>query len=386
MLGDCRSCVYFDTPRSLGEGPRLARCTRARGSHRLEPAARRWPCARPTAALCGFVLLGIALMAPAAIALPPGVTPEAKAAIDRGLSYLSRTQHRQGYWANRGARDAYPVAMSGLATLALLMDGNTTTQGRYAPNVDRAAHFLAASAQGSGLIAQSEREPRSMYGHGFSMLALGQLYGMTEDARRSRELHQLLASAVELTSRSQSRDGGWIYTPYSGGDEGSVTITQVQALRSCRNAGIAVPKTVIDDAMDYLARSQNSDGGIRYTLRQRGGTSRPPITAAAVCCWFNAGQYGNPRAIKALVYCKRHIKPRLLAMPHFYYAHFYMAQALYISQDPDWDEYYSRLRDTLLTLQDTDGSWPSAVGDIYSTSVALVILQLPFNQLPIMQK
>ncbi|MCH8977613.1 MAG: hypothetical protein IH945_00005 [Armatimonadetes bacterium] len=36
----------------------------------------------------------------------------------------------------------------------------------------------------------------------------------------------------------------------------SVTITQVQALRSCRNVGVAVPKTMIDAAMDYLMRKE----------------------------------------------------------------------------------------------------------------------------------
>ena len=47
--------------------------------------------------------------------------------------------------------------------------------------------------------------------------------------------------AIVLISRSQSRDGGWLYTPDDAGDEGSVTITQVQALRACRDAGISVP-------------------------------------------------------------------------------------------------------------------------------------------------
>ena len=166
-----------------------------------------------------------------------------------------------------------------------------------------------------------------------------------------------------------------------------MTITQVQALRSCRNAGIAVPKVVIDDAMEYLAKSQNPDGGIRYSLNQNRGGSRPAITAAAVCCWFNAGQYDNPRAKRALAYCKRTINPRFVQSGHFYYAHLYFAQAMYISRDPDWDRGYFRdLRDRLLADQSADGSWPGdGVGEVYGTAVALIVLQLPFNHLPIMQ-
>ena len=319
--------------------------------------------------------------------LPEGVTPELKAAIDRGLSYLARVQERRGSWSNRGGQGAYPVAMTALAGLAMLMDGNTTTQGRYAPQVDRATNFLLRSVQPSGLITGGEEEARPMYGHGFAMLFLSQLYGMTEDRERAREIHEVLTRAVELTARAQSDQGGWIYRPDTGGDEGSVTITQVQALRSCRNAGIAVPKDVIDTAMEYLAASQNSDGGIRYSLRQARGASRPPITAAAVLCWYNAGEYENPRAKKALEYCKENIPVKGQRTGHDYYAHLYWSQALWVASDSYWKEYFPQRRDHMLSEQKPDGSWEGDhVGDVYDTSVALIILQLPFQQIPIMQK
>ena len=319
--------------------------------------------------------------------LPEEITPVAKQAIERGLAYLSRTQDRQGSWSNRGSFGRYPVAMTALAGLALLMDGNTTTQGRYAPQVDRATRYLLRSSTPSGLIGRQTGEGRPMYGHGFSMLFLSQLYGMVEDAERAERIHDVLTRAITLTGRSQSPLGGWFYSPGSRSDEGSVTITQVQALRSCRNVGVALPKAVIDAAMAYLDESQNSDGGIRYTASLPGGASRPAISAAAVCCWFNAGQYDNPGAKKALEYCKRTIDPQGAPRGHEYYAHLYFAQALYISGDPYWKEYFPRRREVLLARQRPDGSWfGDGVGDIYGTAVALIILQLPYNQLPIMQR
>ena len=319
--------------------------------------------------------------------LPKGITPETAKAVDRGLSYLARAQDRQGSWSNRSGYGAYPVAMTGLSGIALLMDGNTTTQGRYAPQVDRAARYLLRSSTPSGLIARGEHESRPMYGHGFAMLFLSQLYGMTEDPQRGKAIHRILSHGIQLTGRAQSPAGGWIYTPDSRNDEGSVTITQVQALRSCRNVAVAVPKDVIDKAMDYLAKSQNSDGGIRYSLRQPSGASRAPITAAAVCCWFNAGAYDSLRAKKALQYCKETLKPGGRSRSgHDYYAHLYLAQALYISSDPDWDAYFAKRRDYLLRQQQPDGSWwGDGVGDVYGTALALIVLQLPYNQLPIMQ-
>lgn len=319
--------------------------------------------------------------------LPEGINVQTRAAIDRGLAYLGRMQDRQGSWSNQGGYGQYPVAMTSLAGLALLMDGNTTTQGRYAPQVDRAARFLLRAAAPNGLIGIPSAASRPMFGHGFAMLFLSQLMGVTEDRVRADEIRDVLAAGVRLTGRSQSSAGGWIYTPDGRSDEGSVTITQVQALRSCRNVGITVPKNVIDRAMEYLANSQNSDGGIRYTVRQRGGGSRPPITAAAVCCWYNAGQYDNPRAKRALAYCRKHLKPESVTTGHDFYAHLYLAQALFVGDDPWWDEYYPKRRDFLLSLQSTDGSWfADGVGDAYGTAIGLIILQLPYNQLPIMQR
>ncbi len=320
--------------------------------------------------------------------LPEHITPTTKTAIDRGLAYLARTQNRDGSWVNRAgySYNGFPVAMTSLAGLALLMDGNTTTQGRYAPNVDRACRYLLASSTSTGLIGREGLESRPMYGHGFSMLFLGELNGMVEDARRQGHIQEVLRGAVQLAARSQSRLGGWLYSPDSRGDEGSVTITQIQGLRACRNSGVEVPKQVIDGAMNYLALSQNSDGGIAYTASSP-GSSRPAITAAAVACWLNAGFYDEPRMKRALAYVKRTILPERVQQGHYYYAHLYLAQSIYLSGDRYWDSYFPRLRDRLLAFQRTDGSWAGeGIGEIYGTAVALIILQLPYNQLPIMQR
>ena len=321
--------------------------------------------------------------------LPKHIDERTAETIQRGLQYLANVQDRQGTWRSAGSYGSYPVAMSSLAALALLMSGSTMTEGAYAENISRTTNYLLTTARRSGLIASPLEEARSMYGHGFSMLFLGQLYGMESSAQQQERIGNILRRGVTLTSKSQSADGGWIYTPDSGGDEGSVTITQVQALRSCRNAGIAVSKQVIDNAMKYLDLSMRPDGGIAYRARQF-GSSRPPITAAAVVCWYNAGQYDHPNAKKALAYCKANIgigADRTGVSGHYYYAHLYLAQAMYLAGSNEWDDYFPRMRDYLLSQQNDDGSWDGDnVGRVYGTAVALIILQLPYNNLPIMQR
>lgn len=323
-------------------------------------------------------------------ALPPLVTPDADRAIRRGLDYLARTQSRDGGWRHEGPMGRYPVAMTSLAGLALLADGSTPTQGPHAQHVSRAATFLMNSAQSSGLFSRPDEEGRSMHGHGFAMLFLGQLLGIEEDAERQERLQAVLRKAVALTGKSQSRLGGWYYTPDSHSDEGSVTITQLQGLRSCRNGGVAVPRDVIRNALDYLDKSIQPDGGIAYRVGQPG--SRPPITAAAVACWYNAGMYDDPRAARALQYCKENIpisgaSTGRFLWGHYFYAHLYMAQIMWLSGEKNWNGYYPRMRDQLLSMQADDGSWEGdGVGKVYGTAIATFILQIPYNHLPILQR
>lgn len=322
--------------------------------------------------------------------LPPWITPETQTAIDRGLEYLARTQSRDGAWRHGGVWGQYPVAMTALSGLALLSNGNTATQGRYAQNVSRAAGFLLASAQPSGLIARDEEAGRPMHGHGYAMLFLAQLHGMEEDNDRQERVAAVLRKAVELTGRSQSALGGWIYTPDSSGDEGSVTVTQLQGLRACRNVGIAVPKTIIDGAMKYLDLSALPDGGIAYRA-DRQGDSRPPITAAAVTCWYNAGLYDLPLAVKALDYCKQRVGNGANrgsgVWGHYYYAHLYMSQIMWLSGKENWDWYFPSMRDWLIQQQAPDGSWEGdGVGKVYGTAIATFILQIPYGYLPILQR
>ena len=98
--------------------------------------------------------------------------------------------------------------------------------------------------------------------------------------------------------------GGWGYVSAKEGnnfDEGSVTITQVQALRAARNAGIAVPPDAIQWAVNYLQESTNDQGGVIYSLAGGGGgEGRPALTSAAISCGFSAGDYNSPLVKKWL--------------------------------------------------------------------------------------
>ncbi len=91
--------------------------------------------------------------------------------------------------------------------------------------------------------------------------------------------------AVEFSGQAQTDAGGWGYVSAKDGggfDEGSTTITQVQGLRGCRNAGIPVPKEIIDKAIKYIHNCTLEDGGVQYSSKGggRGRPSPPPPSPA----------------------------------------------------------------------------------------------------------
>lgn len=319
---------------------------------------------------------------------PPGVTKEVQEAIERGIDWLARNQGNDGCWRNSGGYGSYPAAMTGLAGMALVAGGHTPTRGRYYDQVRRAVAFLRKNADANtGVISVPSEEGRSMYGHGFATLFLASVYGMEEDVREQEKLKRVLDKAVQLISQAQSSAGGWIYTPDSNSDEGSVTVTQIQALRACRMAGIVVDRKTIDRAVDYIKKCQNADGSIRYSLHS-GGDGRPAITAAGVAVLYNAGMYDDqPFVDKAVQYCKKQIQVTVDNTGHHFYTHLYWSQALYQRGGPDWSDYYAKKSAWLLRQQKKDGSWDGdGVGSVYGTAIAVTLLELPYAYAPIYQR
>ena len=307
--------------------------------------------------------------------------------VTRGLDWLAGQQSRAGRWsANEGE---YPTAMTAMSVLALTAEGSTTMQGRYAPNIRRGVNFLLAQSRPNGLIGSSS-DQRYTYGHGYAMLALAQILGEEEDVERREEIVDVLTRAVEFTASAQTTAGGWGYVSAKDGndfDEGSTTITQVQGLRACRNAGIPVPKETIDRAILYIRRCTNPDGGVQYSSSQ-GGAGRPAITAAAIACLFNAGDYDDEFVPKMLHYCARNLADvEGSAMGFWHYAHFYYAQVMYRQGGAEWDKYYRAIAARLVREADPSGAWNQGfVGSVYTTANNLVILQLEAGNLPIFQR
>jgi len=313
------------------------------------------------------------------------VTPEIRNAIERGLKTLSATQKPDGSF---GSGNTYrrSVGVTSLVGLSYLAGGHTPGDGPYGEAVNRTIDFLLAQCDANGFIHEpNSRTHGPMYDHGFAVTFLAEIYGMTE----RQDLRASLNRSLKLILSSQNKEGGWRYEPKPSDADVSVTVCQVMALRSAKNAGLYVPKENIDRAVAYLKGSQNSDGGFRYQ-KGRQPESEFARSAAALVGLNSAGIYEGKEIEDGIDYLKRfrpgRNSPRFFQIQHYFYGHYYAVQVMWHCAGEDWPPWYESVSQELLSLQRGNGLWNDTICPEYATAMACLVLQMPFNFLPIFQR
>jgi len=320
-------------------------------------------------------------------AVGPEITPELDQTIAKAINYLASTQSDDGSW--EGGRFGKNVAITSLACLAFMGDGNTASRGPYSDHIMRGLRFVLDSTKENGLIT-AEANNGPMYGHGFATLFLGEIYGMTgggADTAISTQIHESLVKAVRLIEQTQNDEGGWRYNPVPYDADVSVTICQIMALRSARNAGIEVSSETIDRAVEYVRQTQNPDGGFRY--QTSAGSSAWPRSAAGVASLYYAGIYSDDSIDRGLEYLMGTALPGATtpSRSHYFYGQYYAVQTMFLAGDDYWDTWWPAIRKELIETQLDDGAWEDrSAGKVYGTSMSLIILQMPKRYLPIFQK
>jgi uncharacterized protein YfaS (alpha-2-macroglobulin family) len=191
---------------------------------------------------------------------------------------------------------------------------------------------------------------------------------------------------VRLIIDTQNNEGGWRYQPVKADADLSVTICQINALRAARNAGIYVPKETVEACIRYVKQSQNSDGGFRYMTQT--GVSAFPRSAAGIVALYSAAEYDGKEIDAGIAYLKQYMPEIKFGQrySHYFYGHYYAAQAMWIRGGEDWMTWYPAIRDELIRKQLAQGFWQDNVSHEYGTAMALIILQMPNNVLPIFQR
>lgn len=312
----------------------------------------------------------------------PELTEAADRAIERGLQFLLKTQNTDGSWT--GANNAVAIGGTSLGLMAFMVKGHFPGYGRNGAALDRAKAFLLKRAEESpnGVMG-------SMYEHGLFTLAMSEMLGMTKDIADNKKIQTALERAVEVILRAQSPLGGWRYSARpDAGQDTSVTAMVFVSLASARQAGVLVPTETIDKVTKYL-RDQvwnEATGGFGY---QGSGGTTVACTAggcyAAQLCGMRETEW-VAAAVRYLENTPKMFNPKELA--NYYYAHYYAIQAMVQAGGDHYAKWYPKIRDSLVGLQQSDGSWHETEKDInpHVTPMAIIILGTPHCYIPVYQR
>jgi hypothetical protein len=126
-------------------------------------------------------------------------------------------------------------------------------------------------------------------------------------------------------------------------------------------------------------------GGFGYQNATNPGMSR---SAAGVLSLIMCGERNSSAAQRGLDYLKRLPETKFTKTDFYYYAHYYVIQAMYQAGETYYQEWYPRIRDALLESQAKTGHWSGgeANDECYATSMSVLILGVPYRFLPIYQR
>lgn len=367
-----------------------------------------------------------------------GISKKTEAAVERGLSWLSRHQKLDGGWSGDkftdrcqlyydkkcqiGARlGDWDIGMSGISLLAFYGAGYRPNQGPYKDTILRAQVYMAARQWPDGDFG-GQGDLIGGYTRPIATIALAEAYGTTQDPEYLERARRSVAHIIRI----QYDDAGWRYRlggQYPG--DTSVTGWNAWAIATARKFGIPVDpmglegsnslidmfsSPVTQDEEFYntdphyffeVGRGQEFEHFTGYNARE---ASRPPMTAIGLIVRIFMGrQRSNPYCIGAAnrllrsipEYDGKGIKYTTGAeFPAYYW--YYGSLAMYQMGGRFW-RLWSKplLTDGIPDLQVKgdnceQGSWESGNldsigGRVYTTAMCVLTLETFYRYLPQLQ-
>lgn len=335
----------------------------------------------------------------------PFETDQTDGAIERATNFLLSQQDAAD--GSISDTDKTQTALTALSVLALASAGHQADYpSREGRAMKRAIIFVLRPEHidQNGFFGAFDKS--QMYGQGIATLMLGEMLGQGLDEAMDRRIRERLEIAVQLILRSQQapkandRDiGGWRYQPNDPKSDISVSVWQIMALRSAKNAGIRVPTEAIDNALQYLRNVYDSSQDSRGNpLNRKAGFAyygdrkhvNMATTAMGLLSLQLAGDFDSAYVKGSRDWLEAN--PPHWGQDWLFYGTYYYSQATYQLGGADAVKGFARVRKLLLPEQRADGSWEArnayerGIGSVYATSLALLGLCVKNHYLPIYQR
>jgi hypothetical protein len=345
--------------------------------------------------------------------------------IKDGLEWLKHHQSPDGSWDSDGfmancgkiapgsvctgpGESVHDVGLTGLALLAFMGDGHTTTQGPYRDVVARGLKWLKEQQDpDTGLLGEKIGHSY-MYNHAIATLAICEAYYFS----KSPTIKRTAQDAVNLISQARVPYGAWRYHfPPEGDNDTSITGWMVFALKSAEEAKLEIDKEAFVGARTWLDEvTDPATGRAGYT--ERGSlSSRIPnvnekwprekgeaMTAVALMSRFFMGQDPAKEPIM-----EKHAQILKAKPPkwdpdglsvdvyYWYYGFYAMFQMGTFKGVDYWKSWQTAMKSAMVESQskvgDEKGSWEPSVdawgsfhgGRVYMTAFGVLCLEVYFR-------
>ena len=200
--------------------------------------------------------------------------------------------------------------------MAFMAHGHVPGSSRYSPQLKKATDYLISCQKPNGLITllgpdgpqinraiAREIGGCGAYNHAISSLALSEIYGMSpreDQARLKSAIQKALYATLQMQrwpKRRPEDSGGWRYIDKFEDIDSDLSVTgwELMFLRSAKNAGFAVPKESIDDAIAFVKRSFDPRNGMFIYSAQRPSRTRS-MAGAGIVALAHAGLHHSVEA------------------------------------------------------------------------------------------
>ena len=327
--------------------------------------------------------------------------------IDRALEWLANQQASDGSFPT--TRDGQP-AITSFCVMAFLSRGHLPGEGRYGEHLQRAIDYVLSCQNRNGMLSLTSTPDTACYNHAISGLMLSEVCGMTRPEQTAR-IRSAVERMIEFSFEQQNRPkphpedkGGWRYHARPNDNsvlsDLSMTSWQLMFMRSARNAGFKIDAAPINAALDYVKSLYYPPGRtFGYAFRYRGPdyTTRA-MTGAGILSLSLAGEHNTRMARDAADWVLAHPFDRYGDQYNdndvYHYSAYYCCHAMFQVGGRHWREFYPPFANTLVANQQRNGSWPrdrinpqhARLGEIYTTSLAVMALCVPGQLLPIYQR
>ncbi|MEX2185627.1 MAG: prenyltransferase/squalene oxidase repeat-containing protein [Pirellulales bacterium] len=317
------------------------------------------------------------------------ITAASKAATKRATDFLLRTFNNDD-GCGTDVRHPSDIGCTAMVGLALLSQGHTVIEGELYKRVDRVLRYMlrtVAAMPPGNITSQFGTQLQNKIGvqaHTFfATLFLSQVIG--EDSDEEKRVRRALTRLVDVIARQQTSDGHWgqeSWAPMLG------TVMGWVALRGAHYAGFRVQASA-EKTATHIVKAMTTELG----RHQQSWMHQLYKNATGVRVLYAIGKDEQPVARQAFESVLNLIKgsdsPFSQAGGEEFLSFHLITETMLQKGGGDWKSWYPLVREKLLSVQNSDGSWTGhhcITSRTFCTAAAVLVLSAPNRFLPISQQ